>query len=111
MCYLLSYRRRQSDGPIQQPGGRVLVRMPRSLHRDLVVLAEGEGVSLNQFLVSVLARAAAHAYGEETAPADGALADAVYQLVDAATPAIRWRRRPSRWRRWKSASTIWKKGG
>ncbi len=60
----------------------MLVRMPRTLHRDLVGLAEAEGVSLNQFLVSVLARAAAQAYGEAGGSADGALADAVYRLVD-----------------------------
>lgn len=44
-----------------QPGGRVLVRMPRSLHAELVALAKAEGVSLNQLAVSALARTAARA--------------------------------------------------
>ncbi|MEX2542679.1 MAG: type II toxin-antitoxin system HicB family antitoxin [Trueperaceae bacterium] len=38
-------------------GGRVLLRMPRSLHRRLVDGAEREGVSLNQHLVSLLSEA------------------------------------------------------
>jgi antitoxin HicB len=35
--------------------GKFLVRMTRSLHRDLARRAEREGVSLNQFVVSKLA--------------------------------------------------------
>jgi antitoxin HicB len=34
--------------------GKFNVRMPRSLHRDLVHLAADEGVSLNQLVVSLL---------------------------------------------------------
>lgn len=34
--------------------GRVLVRMPKRLHRRLVEEAEREGVSLNQYIVSLL---------------------------------------------------------
>ena len=37
--------------------GKVNLRMPRSLHRDLARRAEEEGVSLNQFMVVALARA------------------------------------------------------
>ena len=37
--------------------GRFVLRMPRSLHRDLVEVAEREGTSLNQFINVVLARA------------------------------------------------------
>jgi antitoxin HicB len=37
--------------------GKVNLRMPRSLHRDLARRAEDEGVSLNQFMVVALARA------------------------------------------------------
>jgi len=37
--------------------GKVNLRMPRSLHRDLARRAEKEGVSLNQFMVVALARA------------------------------------------------------
>jgi predicted RNase H-like HicB family nuclease len=35
--------------------GKLLVRMPRSLHKDLVSAADKESVSLNQFIVYVLA--------------------------------------------------------
>jgi predicted RNase H-like HicB family nuclease len=35
-------------------GGRVLLRLPKSLHRQLTLIAESEGVSLNQFIVSAL---------------------------------------------------------
>lgn len=38
---------------------RVLVRLPRSLHRALVRAAQEEGVSLNQFIVYRLAQATA----------------------------------------------------
>lgn len=37
--------------------GRLLLRMPRTLHTDLAGLAEREGVSLNQFITDVLASA------------------------------------------------------
>jgi predicted RNase H-like HicB family nuclease len=36
-------------------GGKVLLRLPKSLHRQLTLIAEREGVSLNQFIVSALA--------------------------------------------------------
>ena len=52
------------DGdPIPEPrgfddySGKFVVRVPRSLHRDLVEAAEREGVSLNQYVNVVLARA------------------------------------------------------
>jgi predicted RNase H-like HicB family nuclease len=35
--------------------GKFLVRIPRSLHRDLVRVAKREGVSLNQYVTSLLA--------------------------------------------------------
>lgn len=37
--------------------GKFVVRLPRSLHRQLVETAEREGVSLNQFVNVALARA------------------------------------------------------
>lgn len=37
--------------------GRTLLRMPRSLHRKLAEGAEREGVSLNQYIVSLLSEA------------------------------------------------------
>lgn len=39
------------------PSGRVLLRMPASLHELLVAEAERDGVSLNQFAVAALASA------------------------------------------------------
>jgi antitoxin HicB len=44
--------------PREEPrySGRLLVRMPATLHRWLVKQAEQEGVSLNQFAVALLAR-------------------------------------------------------
>ena len=46
--------------PRPQPAhsGRFVVRVPKSLHRDLARRAEEEGTSLNQLVVSVLSRAA-----------------------------------------------------
>lgn len=37
--------------------GKFSVRLPKSLHRDLVHRAEREGVSLNQYITSALSRA------------------------------------------------------
>jgi predicted RNase H-like HicB family nuclease len=36
-------------------GGKILLRLPKNLHRQLTLIAEREGVSLNQFIVSALA--------------------------------------------------------
>ena len=55
--------------PIPEPrdvgdfSGKVNLRMPRSLHRDLVRRAEEEGVSLNQLMVVALARAVGEELG------------------------------------------------
>jgi predicted RNase H-like HicB family nuclease len=43
----------------QRYGGRLLVRMPRSLHRRLAERARREGVSLNQYVVALLAEGSA----------------------------------------------------
>ena len=56
--------------------GRLLLRMPQSLHSALARAAEREGVSLNQFIASTLA-------------------DAVGQGSDSAAPQERVRSRPS----------------
>ena len=37
------------------PSGRLLLRMPAALHAELARTAEGEGVSLNQFITRTLA--------------------------------------------------------
>ena len=50
--------------PIPQPiepqkfSGKIIVRMPPTLHESLTRIAELEGVSLNQYMVSSLARCA-----------------------------------------------------
>jgi predicted RNase H-like HicB family nuclease len=36
-------------------GGKIALRLPRSLHRQAVRMAERDGISLNQFLVSAIA--------------------------------------------------------
>jgi len=42
----------------QQFSGKIIVRMPPTLHESLTRIAELEGVSLNQYMVSSLARCA-----------------------------------------------------
>jgi len=53
--------RRASGLPVPEPGeqpqysGRLLLRIARSLHRELAQEAEGEGVSLNSWIARILA--------------------------------------------------------
>ena len=42
-------------GDDKGPSGRLLLRMPRTLHAELAQLAEKRGVSLNQLIVGLLA--------------------------------------------------------
>jgi len=48
--------------PVPEPqpsstySGKFSVRLPKSLHRDLVAMAQREGISLNQFITSALSR-------------------------------------------------------
>jgi predicted HicB family RNase H-like nuclease len=42
---------------LDQYSGKFFIRTPKSLHRRLDQLADMEGVSLNQFLVSTLSKA------------------------------------------------------
>jgi hypothetical protein len=83
--------------------GRLLLRMPRKLHAELAARSDAEGVSLNQFIVAALSRAAAG----EGAPDGGAarpvsstlrvalIANAVVVAIAAATAiallVIAWR--------------------
>jgi hypothetical protein len=46
-----------SDRQPEGHSGRLLVRMPQTLHADLAAAAEREQVSLNQFITGVLAAA------------------------------------------------------
>jgi HicB-like protein involved in pilus formation len=85
--------------------GRLLLRMPKALHAELAARSDAEGVSLNQFIVAALSRAAA---GEGTEAAGHAgprplsptlrialIANAVVVAVAAATAialiVIAWR--------------------
>ena len=47
--------------------GKFIVRVPKSLHRKLNLLAEREGTSLNQYVVSELSRVVGLAEAEEKA--------------------------------------------
>jgi HicB family len=67
------------DGSDAKPGqeagakhsGKLLVRMPATLHDELARAAEAEGVSLNQWITSALASAVGWRMGERPAPAKG----------------------------------------
>ena len=64
----------EAGDPVPEPheepshSGRVLVRMPPWLHRDLARAAEREGVSLNQLMVSLLAHGAGSMANGSAAP-------------------------------------------
>jgi hypothetical protein len=47
------------------PSGRLLLRMPRTLHADLAQAAEREGTSLNQFITAALATRIGSGPGEQ----------------------------------------------
>ncbi len=47
--------------PEEDYSGKFVVRVPKSLHRDLVLAADREGASLNQFINTILARAVGRA--------------------------------------------------
>lgn len=58
--------------------GRLLLRMPRTLHADLTRASEREGVSLNQFITDVLAAAVVWRAGRQ-ASAPGATTTPINQ--------------------------------
>lgn len=45
----------EPDTGMEAYSGRILARIPKYLHRDLVIAAKKNGVSLNQYIVSLLA--------------------------------------------------------
>ena len=59
--------------PVESYSGRLLLRMPRTLHAELTRASEREGVSLNQFITDVLAAAVAWRGGAETPQDDAAV--------------------------------------
>lgn len=58
-------------GDEKGPSGRLLLRMPRTLHAELAQLAEKRGVSLNQLIVGLLAGAVSQDQGPAAARAAG----------------------------------------
>ena len=62
---------------LEEYSGRFNLRLPRSLHRSLAEAAEREGVSLNQYVVSLLARGDAQARLERRLEELGARLDTV----------------------------------
>ena len=46
---------------VESYSGKFIVRLPRSLHRELVQLAEREGVSLNMYVAAALGKAVGQA--------------------------------------------------
>lgn len=51
------------------PSGKLLVRMPRTLHAELAHAADEEGVSLNQFIIGALTGAVSWRAGDDGRPA------------------------------------------
>jgi uncharacterized protein (DUF1778 family) len=47
---------------------RLTLRLPETLHHQLAQLAEGEGISLNQYIVYALTRQATSAYSVQAIP-------------------------------------------
>lgn len=50
----------EPEKPWESYSGKVTLRMPRSLHYKLHILAEDEGVSLNSLIMKILAEGAEH---------------------------------------------------
>jgi len=47
---------RPDDPKRERPGGRLLLRLPQELHKDLAARAATEGVSVNQYVLAQIAR-------------------------------------------------------
>jgi antitoxin HicB len=77
---------------LEQYSGKFVVRVPRWLHRELVRTTDQEGVSLNQFVSTALARAV----GEHSASVERAVTQASAASVTAARqePALPRPRKP-----------------
>jgi hypothetical protein len=69
------------------PSGRLLLRMPAELHAALARTAEREGVSLNQFITTSLARRIGWGDAGRDAPAPEEAADRRTRVVVAALVA------------------------
>ena len=60
--------------PDEEYSGKFVVRVPRSLHRDLAEIAEREGVSLNQYINTALAQSVGVMRAGQVQPAQEAMA-------------------------------------
>ena len=60
----------KSEDRIKAPSGRLLLRMPRTLHAELARAAEREGTSLNQFITSALSRTVGMSSDGDEAPGE-----------------------------------------
>lgn len=66
--------------PEEEYSGKFVVRVPRSLHRDLTETAEQEGVSLNQYINTALAQSVGKMRAGQAQPGQEALARHVARL-------------------------------
>src|SRR6187551_3412719 len=90
-AWLLAARREGKDVPEPKTGqshsGRLLLRMPQTLHAELARLAERESVSLNQFITDVLAGTLGWRAAAQKARAGGAVRPRDVDDKGAQTPA------------------------
>ena len=84
----------RAQTPEPSHSGRLLLRMPKTLHAELAARSDAEGVSLNQFIVSALARTVSGESAEAAPEHDGRrdrslrialIANAVVVAIAAAT--------------------------
>ena len=54
--------------PVESYSGKFIVRLPRSLHRELVQVADREGVSLNMYVAAALGKAVGQANSMKQLP-------------------------------------------
>jgi hypothetical protein len=67
--------------------GRLTVRLPQTLHEQLVQLAEQEGISLNQYILYALARQAAVSESAASAAQQQAACTALRRQLGKASPS------------------------
>jgi hypothetical protein len=70
--------------PERGPSDHVLVQMPEVLHEHLMHQAEREGVSLNQWIVTLLSHACGERAGSDIGVGQEALPESVPALIEGA---------------------------
>ena len=83
----------ENEPPAPRHSGKLLVRMPATLHDELAQTAESEGVSLNQLITGVLAasvewRSTGGGAGSESKNSDSTSATRVDRMMLAANFAV-----------------------